>query len=67
MIIQLNGKEYQVPPEVKTIEQLVKQLQIKQRVFVIEHNRMILQKEDYPHTSLSHGDVVEIVHFVGGG
>ncbi|RAL25894.1 sulfur carrier protein ThiS [Thermoflavimicrobium daqui] len=67
MKIQLNGKPYQVPSEVQTIEQLVIQLKIEERVFVIEHNRNILQREDYPQTLLSSGDIIEIVHFVGGG
>ena len=51
-----------------TIASLLGSLKIDPRLVVIEHNRSILRnREDYPETGLSQGDVVEIVHFVGGG
>jgi len=51
-----------------TIASLLGSLKIDPRLVVIEHNRSILRdRERYPSLGLEHGDIVEIVHFVGGG
>ena len=51
-----------------TIAGLLGSLRIDPRLVVVEHNRSILRDRDaYPSLALSDGDVVEIVHFVGGG
>jgi thiamine biosynthesis protein ThiS len=51
-----------------TIAGLLGTLRIDPRLVVVEHNRSILRdKAAYSSLSLSDGDVVEIVHFVGGG
>lgn len=51
-----------------TIASLLGSLKIDPRLVVIEHNRSILRDRDqYPALGLESGDVVEIVHFVGGG
>jgi len=34
---------------------------------VVEHNRVIIRRPALASTPLADGDVVEIVHFVGGG
>jgi thiamine biosynthesis protein ThiS len=48
--------------------ELLGSLRIDPRLVVVEHNRTILRDRDtYPTHGLSDGDVVEIVHFVGGG
>jgi len=51
-----------------TLAGLLGTLRIDPRLVVVEHNRSILRDKDaYSSLSLSEGDVVEIVHFVGGG
>ena len=51
-----------------TIAGLLGSLAIDPRLVVVEHNRMILRDKDaYASQGLAEGDVVEIVHFVGGG
>jgi len=51
-----------------TIASLLGSLEIDPRLVVVEHNRSILRdRGEYPERGLSNGDVVEIVHFVGGG
>ena len=51
-----------------TIAGLLGTLRIDPRLVVVEHNRSILRdKNAYASLPLSEGDVVEIVHFVGGG
>jgi len=48
--------------------ELLGTLRIDPRLVVIEHNRTILRDRDkFATQSLASGDVVEIVHFVGGG
>lgn len=48
--------------------ELLGSLRIDPRLVVIEHNRTILRDRDtYVTLPLAGGDVVEIVHFVGGG
>lgn len=51
-----------------TVAGLLGSLRIDPRLVVVEHNRTILRDRDtYASLGLSDGDVVEIVHFVGGG
>jgi sulfur carrier protein len=43
-------------------------LKLDPRLVVVEHNRTILRNRDaYASLILMEGDVLEIVHFVGGG
>lgn len=67
MRIRLNGKEEQIPSDLKNIEDLLKYLQLNDRIVVVEHNSEVLTKELHANTKLSDGDRIEIVHFVGGG
>lgn len=51
-----------------TVAALLGTLGIDPRLVVVEHNRSILRdREAYDSMGLSDGDIVEIVHFVGGG
>lgn len=51
-----------------SIADLLSALGIDSRMVVVEHNREILHdRERHGEQKLSAGDVVEIVHFVGGG
>lgn len=51
-----------------TVAALLTSLRIDPRLVVVEHNRTILRnREAYGSLDLSEGDIIEIVHFVGGG
>ena len=50
-----------------TVEQLLAELGLDVRAVVVEHNRVIIRRPALASTPLAEGDVVEIVHFVGGG
>ena len=51
-----------------TLGELLDALALDPRMVVVEHNRMILRdREAFGQLTLSDGDVLEIVHFVGGG
>lgn len=63
-MITVNGKQVQ---HVDTVQQLITQYGLGDRIVIVEVNREIVMKEQYETTRLSHGDCIEIVHFVGGG
>ncbi|MBA4543909.1 MULTISPECIES: sulfur carrier protein ThiS [Thermoactinomyces] len=65
--IQLNGQPYEVEKHIDTIGDLLEHFHLGERIVIVEHNRRVLSKEDHKATPLRAGDVVEIVHFVGGG
>lgn len=67
MSITLNGKSVDLQEGVKTVEQLLSHFHLENRIVVVEVNKEIVMKENYKTMSLSHGNVVEIIHFVGGG
>ncbi len=57
----------EIPEEVNSVEKLLAHYHLQSRIAVVEINKEIVMKEDYVHQKLSHGDAVEIIHFVGGG
>jgi thiamine biosynthesis protein ThiS len=46
---------------------LLTHLDLDARMIVVEHNRVIVRRPQLAEVHLSSGDVVELVHFVGGG
>jgi len=50
-----------------SVEGLLLELGLDPRAVVVELNREIIRRPQLADTGLSEGDVVEIVHFVGGG
>jgi len=66
MQIILNGEETILESDI-TISDLIEKYQLSPQKVAIELNYTILPLEDYQNTSLSQGDKIEIVEFVGGG
>jgi thiamine biosynthesis protein ThiS len=67
MTLMVNGAPRELERN-STIAGLLGTLRIDPRLVVVEHNRSILRDRDaYSSLPLNDGDVVEIVHFVGGG
>ena len=64
--IQLNGDPYEVNGGTNLI-QLLNKLKIQKNKVAIEVNGEIIQKEKYEFLVLNKNDIVEIVHFIGGG
>lgn len=64
--IRVNGEEMVLPAQC-TVSELVEQMALAGKRIAIELNRDILPKSEHERTSLQHGDVVEIVHAIGGG
>ena len=65
--LMVNGAARELERE-STVAGLLGSLRIDPRLVIVEHNRTILRDRDaYASLILSDGDVIEIVHFVGGG
>ncbi|HXV80839.1 MAG TPA: sulfur carrier protein ThiS [Candidatus Binatia bacterium] len=66
MKIRINGEEKEIADGL-SLAQLLEELQIRPGRVVVELNRDIVSREAHASTRLKAGDVLEIVHFVGGG
>jgi sulfur carrier protein len=64
--IVVNGDDRRVPGPA-TLLDLLAHLGLDPRTVVVELNREIVRRPRLGETSLSAGDSVELVHFVGGG
>ena len=64
--IFLNGEKREVIDGMTLLE-LICSLGLAPQRLAIEHNLQIVKRERWADGSLSEGDKVEIVHFVGGG
>ena len=67
LTIQVNGEPREVPPGC-TVQALLDSLALDPRLVVVELNRSIVRdRSRFASTVLAAGDVLELVHFVGGG
>lgn len=66
MKIHINGEEKEIVDGLN-IAALLDELEIRPGRVVVELNRTIISRDAQKLTSLKEGDVLEIVHFVGGG
>ena len=66
MNLTVNGQP-QTLAGAPTLAELLAQLAIPADRVAIEHNRVIVTREQFATTPLGEGDTVEIVRFVGGG
>jgi sulfur carrier protein len=66
MTIRLNGEAYEIPAPL-TVAQLLERLRIDARRVAVELNLEIVKRSRYESATISEGDEVEVVNFVGGG
>jgi sulfur carrier protein len=66
MRLTVNGAVREVPDGL-TVQGLVAHLGFDQGPVAVERNLEVVPRADHPKALLREGDVVEIVHFVGGG
>ena len=64
--IKVNGKITTIVDKI-TLAELIKDLKIPLKKVAIELNREITDKKRIRNIKLKNNDVVEIVHFIGGG
>ena len=66
MRLTVNGDPMELS-DGNTAAALLERLKLNPGLVVVELNLEILKRDDLAKTTLSEGDQVEIVHFVGGG
>ena len=66
MHITVNGDAHEVPSGI-TVRGLVETLGLTDGPVAVERNREVVPRAEHLSTELAAGDVIEIVHFVGGG
>lgn len=67
MYLIVNGKRYDNLEDDITMRELVDYLKLPAKKIAIERNREIVSKSTYDSVSLNDGDIIEIIHFIGGG
>jgi sulfur carrier protein len=65
-MIRLNGRIIENAVGL-TLAQLIERERYTPSLVAVECNEEIVCRSAYPHRVLAEGDVVEVVHFVGGG
>jgi len=66
MNIIVNGEELNIKNET-TVEELLEQLEIKEKVMAVAINMEIVKKDDWKSHTIRENDKLELLHFVGGG
>ena len=64
--IQLNGKKIQINNN-ESLKKLVKRLNLPLNKVAIELNKKIIDKKEINIIKLNNNDIIEVVHFIGGG
>lgn len=57
----------EVPDSIQSVFELLQHFQLDQKVVIVEKNKDILEKDQHVKESVTDGDQLEFVHFVGGG
>ncbi len=66
MQLTVNGSAQTVPDGL-TVRGLIQHLGLTEGPVAVERNREVVPRALHEETALASGDVLEIVHFVGGG
>lgn len=64
--VSINGKTTELPAGT-TIAVLLAGRELHERLVVVERNGLIVKRVSFPEVVIEEGDLLEIVHFVGGG
>jgi sulfur carrier protein len=64
--IVLNGETKGIENEV-TLDRLLDLFSLPRQRVAVELNRSVVRRGDWAETLVSDGDVIEVIHFVGGG
>ena len=64
--IRLNGKIVQIDNN-ETLQKIVKRLNLPLNKVAIELNKKIIDKKKLDIIKLNKNDIIEVVHFIGGG
>ena len=64
--VTVNGDEREIASG-QTVTAFLESLDLHPGLVVVERNREILDRDRYGEVEVEAGDVLELVHFVGGG
>ena len=67
MYLIVNGHRYDNLEDDMTMSKLLDYLKLPAKKIAIERNREIISKSTYNTVRLNDGDIMEIIHFIGGG
>ncbi|WP_347862562.1 sulfur carrier protein ThiS [Salimicrobium sp. PL1-032A] len=67
MKLRINGTWTTLGEEIQTVGELMEHFSLEQKSVVVEQNEEILANGNRDSRVLKDGDIIEIVHFVGGG
>ena len=65
LTLMVNGEPRSLPP--LSVAGLLAELGLDRRKVAVERNESIVPRSRYDDTALADGDLLEIVHFIGGG
>jgi len=66
MEVSVNGETREVP-EGATVRTLIEHLGLAEGPVAVEINRAVVPRGEHAKRRVAPGDVIEVVHFVGGG
>ena len=64
--VTVNGDQRELPAGL-SVREMLESLELQPELVVVERNREILARKTYGDVTVQEGDVLELVHFVGGG
>ena len=67
MTLHINGETYHDLPDALSVAALLAHLGLPEKKIAVERNREIVSKSTFAQTTLTEGDRLEIIHFIGGG
>lgn len=66
MNLTVNGERYAFDEDM-SIKEMLERFELRSTRIVVELNKKIIRKNEHETTLLRDGDVIEVIHFVGGG
>jgi thiamine biosynthesis protein ThiS len=66
MRVEINGKTQEIPRELN-LNELLEYLSMPSRLLAIELNKEVIRRKDWGDIKVKDSDVIEVIHFVGGG
>ena len=67
MHLIINGEHHDDLPDGLSVLGLIEHLGLPEKKIAIERNREVVPKSQFEQTLLENHDVLEIIHFIGGG
>jgi thiamine biosynthesis protein ThiS len=66
MRVEINGETKELPRELN-LNELLEYLSMPSRLLAIELNKEVVRRKDWGDIKIKDSDVIEVIHFVGGG